>query len=43
MSYEEELTDKVQFEIIDQVAWITINNPDKGNAMSPGMLSLIHI
>ena len=37
MSYEEELTDKVQFEIIDQVAWITINNPDKGNAMSPGM------
>jgi 2-(1,2-epoxy-1,2-dihydrophenyl)acetyl-CoA isomerase len=37
MSYEEDLSDKVQFEIIDQVAWITINNPDKGNAMSPGM------
>ncbi|MBC95501.1 enoyl-CoA hydratase [bacterium] len=37
MSYEEELSEKVQFEIIDQVAWITINNPDKGNAMSPGM------
>ena len=37
MSYEENLSEKVQFEIIDQVAWITINNPDKGNAMSPGM------
>ena len=37
MSYEEDLSDKVQFEIIDQVAWITINNPDKGNAVSPGM------
>ena len=37
MSYEEDLIEKVQFEIIDQVAWITINNPDKGNAMSPGM------
>ncbi len=37
MSYEEDLSEKVQFEIIDQVAWITINNPDKGNAMSPGM------
>ena len=37
MSYEEDLSEKAQFEIIDQVAWITINNPDKGNAMSPGM------
>ena len=37
MSYEEDLNEKVQFEIIDQVAWITINNPDKGNAMTPGM------
>ena len=37
MSFEEDLSEKVQFEIIDQVAWITINNPDKGNAMSPGM------
>lgn len=37
MSYEENLSEKIQFEIIDQVAWITINNPDKGNAMSPGM------
>ena len=37
MSYEEDLSEKIQFEIIDQVAWITINNPDKGNAMSPGM------
>ena len=34
---EEVLRNQVQFEIIDQVAWITINNPDKGNAMSPGM------
>jgi len=32
-----ELERKVRFEIIDQVAWITIDNPDKGNAMSPGM------
>lgn len=32
-----ELEQKVRFEIIDQVAWITIDNPDKGNAMSPGM------
>ena len=37
MSYEEDLSEKVQIEIVDQVAWITINNPDKGNAMSPGM------
>ena len=37
MSYEEDLSEKVQCEIVDQVAWITINNPDKGNAMSPGM------
>ncbi len=28
---------QVQFEIVNQVAWITINNPDKGNAMSPDM------
>lgn len=32
-----ELEEKVQFEIVNQVAWITINNPTKGNAMSPGM------
>ena len=32
-----ELEEKVRFEIVNQVAWITINNPDKGNAMSPGM------
>jgi 2-(1,2-epoxy-1,2-dihydrophenyl)acetyl-CoA isomerase len=32
-----ELEQKVRFEIVDQVAWITIDNPDKGNAMSPGM------
>ena len=37
MSYEENLSEKVQFEINHQDAWITINNPDKGNAMSPGM------
>ncbi|MDG1845392.1 MAG: enoyl-CoA hydratase/isomerase family protein [Acidimicrobiales bacterium] len=33
----EQLDDKILFEIVDQVAWITINNPDKGNAMSPAM------
>ena len=41
----------VRFEIRNQVAWITIDNPDKGNALSPEMrdrmagliLSLIHI
>ncbi len=32
-----ELEEKVRFEIVNQVAWITIDNPDKGNAMSPGM------
>ena len=32
-----ELEQKVRFEIVNQVAWITIDNPDKGNAMSPGM------
>ncbi|MDP6299583.1 MAG: enoyl-CoA hydratase/isomerase family protein [Acidimicrobiales bacterium] len=34
---EEVLRNQVQFEIVDQVAWITINNPEKGNAMSPDM------
>ena len=29
--------DLVQFEIRNQVAWITIDNPDKGNALSPAM------
>ncbi|HJM27551.1 MAG: enoyl-CoA hydratase/isomerase family protein [Acidimicrobiales bacterium] len=33
----EELENMVQFNIVDQVAWVTINNPSKGNAMSPGM------
>ena len=33
----EQLDDKILFEIVDQVARITINNPDKGNAMSPAM------
>lgn len=32
-----DLERKVRFEIVDQVAWITIDNPDKGNAMTPGM------
>lgn len=32
-----DLEEKVRFEIVNQVAWITINNPEKGNAMSPGM------
>lgn len=31
------LEEKVRFEIVNQVAWITIDNPEKGNAMSPGM------
>ena len=42
-----DVEDLVQFEIRNQVAWITINNPDKGNALSSTMrdrmLSLIHI
>ena len=29
--------DLVQFEIRNQVAWITIDNPDTGNALSPAM------
>ena len=29
--------DLVQFEIRNQVAWITIDNPDKGNALSSAM------
>jgi 2-(1,2-epoxy-1,2-dihydrophenyl)acetyl-CoA isomerase len=34
---EPDLEERVLFRIEDQVAWITINNPDKGNAISPGM------
>ena len=33
----EQLNGMILFEVIDQVAWITINNPEKGNAMSPDM------
>ena len=33
----EQLDELVLFEIVDQVAWITINNPDKANAISPQM------
>lgn len=29
--------DLVRFEVRDQVAWITIDNPEKGNALSPSM------
>ena len=36
-SQEETLEDQVRFDIVDQIAWITINNPEKGNAMSPDM------
>ena len=32
-----DVEDLVQFEIRNQVAWITINNPDKGNALSSVM------
>ncbi len=32
-----DVEDLVQFEIRNQVAWITINNPDKGNALSSAM------
>ena len=27
----------VRYEVRDQVAWITIDNPTKGNALSPDM------
>ena len=43
MSTDEDLTagdspeEMVRFEIRNQVAWITINNPEKGNAISPAM------
>ena len=33
----EQLNGMILFEVTDQVAWITINNPEKGNAMSPDM------
>lgn len=34
---EPDLDQKVLFRIENQVAWITINNPEKGNALTPGM------
>ena len=34
---EPDVKDQVRFEIRNQVAWITIDNPDKGNAISPDM------
>ena len=34
---EPDLEKQIQFEIRNQVAWITIDNPEKGNALSPGM------
>ena len=33
----EAVNEMIIYEVVDQVAWITINNPDKGNAMSPAM------
>ena len=35
MAEERPLDDQVQFRIEDQVAWITINRPEVGNALSP--------
>ncbi len=37
MSDITDLEQLVRYEIVNQVAWITIDNPDKGNALSPGM------
>ncbi|GEM_PF-10945 len=34
-SVETDATDMVRYELRDQVAWITIDNPTKGNALSP--------
>tara|TARA_Y100001960_G_scaffold325560_1_gene408122 strand:- start:985 stop:1818 length:834 start_codon:yes stop_codon:yes gene_type:complete len=33
----EAVNEMILYEVVDQVAWITINNPEKGNAMSPAM------
>ena len=32
---ERSLEEQVRFEIIDQVAWITIDRPERGNALTP--------
>ena len=34
---ELDLEERVRLEIRDQVAWITIDNPERGNALTPGM------
>lgn len=34
-SSERPTEDQVRFEVVDQVAWITIDRPEKGNALSP--------
>ena len=36
-STAEQLDEMILYEIVDQVAWITINNPTKANAISPQM------
>ncbi len=36
-SQEPDVKEQIRFEILNQVAWITIDNPDKGNALSPAM------
>ena len=35
MAEERPLEDQVLFEIVNDVAWITINRPDRGNALTP--------
>ena len=39
----EQLDELILFEVVDQVAWITINNPDKANAISPQTVSYTHL
>ncbi len=34
---ELDLEERVRLEIRDQVAWVTIDNPERGNALTPGM------
>lgn len=34
-STDRPLDEQVRLEIVDQVAWITIDRPEKGNALSP--------
>ena len=36
-----EIDENIGFEIINDVAWITMNNPDRGNALTPNMRDCI--